>query len=143
MPAKKSPVRAFLVKQEPSDYSWNDFVRDGSTAWTGVRNYAARLHLRSMQPGDAVLFYHSGEGKEIVGVARVKRAAYLDPTGDPAEEWAAVDLEPVCPFKRPVTLITIKADKALKEIELVRQSRLSVMPLRPGEYARLLELGGL
>jgi predicted RNA-binding protein with PUA-like domain len=143
MPAKKTPTRAFLVKQEPSDFSWDDFVRDGRTAWTGVRNYAARLHLRAMQAGDPVLFYHSGEGKEVVGVARVLRAAYLDPTGDPAEEWAAVDLEPVRPFKQPVTLFTIKSDKTLKDIELVRQSRLSVMPLRPGEYARLLELGGV
>ena len=85
MPTSKtlSPDRAFLVKQEPSDYSWDDFVRDGKTAWTGVRNYAARLHLRAMQVGDPVLFYHSGEGKEVVGLARVKKAAYLDPTGDP------------------------------------------------------------
>ena len=143
MPAKKpASSRAFLVKQEPSDYSWDHFVRDGVTAWTGVRNYAARLHLRAMQVGDPVLFYHSGDEKQVVGVARVKRSAYLDPTGDPKEEWTAVDLEPVRPFARAVTLATIRGDAALKEIELVRQTRLSVMPLRPGELARLLKLGG-
>jgi len=138
-----APPRAFLVKQEPSDYSWSDFVRDGRTAWTGVRNYAARLHLRAMQPGDPVLFYHSGEEKEVVGLARVARAAYPDPTAAAAEGWVAVDLAPDRPFRTPVTLVAIKADAAFKAIELVRQTRLSVMPLRPAEFARLLELGGV
>jgi len=146
MPLPKSPAsapRAFLVKQEPTDFSWTDFVRDGGTAWTGVRNYAARLHLRAMQVGDPVLFYHSGDEKSVVGLARVTRAAYLDPTGEPAEEWTAVDLAPVRSLARPVTLAAIKADPALRAIELVRQSRLSVMPLRPEEFARLKKLGGL
>jgi predicted RNA-binding protein with PUA-like domain len=144
MPAAKSaPARSFLVKSEPDTYSWDDFVRDGRTAWTGVRNYAARLHLRAMQVGDPVLFYHSGEGKCVVGLARVTRAAYSDPTGEADEGWVAVDLEPVRPFSGPVTLGEIKADAALEKIELVRQSRLSVLPLRAAEFARLKKLGGL
>jgi predicted RNA-binding protein with PUA-like domain len=141
--AKPASARSFLVKQEPAGYSWDDFVRDGRTAWTGVRNYAARLHLRAMQAGDPVLFYHSGEGKCVVGLARVSRAAYPDPTGEADEGWVAVDLEPVRAFPRSVTLAEIKADAALKQIELVRQSRLSVMPLRPAEFARLKKLGGI
>jgi predicted RNA-binding protein with PUA-like domain len=145
MPSAKSAApRAFLVKSEPASYSWDDLVRDGRTAWTGVRNYAARLHLRAMQAGDPVLFYHSGEGKCVVGLAQVLRAAYPDPTADVEKEgWVAVDLKPVRPFSRPVSLAEIKADSALKEIELVRQSRLSVMPLRTAEFARLKKLGGL
>lgn len=133
----------WLVKQEPEDYSWADFVRDGRTAWTGVRNYAARLHLRGMQPGDSVLFYHSGDEKSVVGLARVARPAYADPTAAAEEGWVAVDLEPVAPLRQPVTLAQIKAEPALKEIALVRQSRLSVMPLRAAEFNRLRKLGGL
>lgn len=133
----------WLVKQEPEDYSWADFVRDGRTAWTGVRNYAARLHLRGMQPGDSVLFYHSGDEKSVVGLARVARPAYTDPTAAAEEGWVAVDLEPVAPLRQPVTLAQIKAEPALKEIALVRQSRLSVMPLRAAEFNRLRKLGGL
>ena len=131
----------WLVKQEPSDYSWDDFVRDGKTAWTGVRNYAARNNLKAMRVGDEVLFYHSGDDKAVVGIARVRRTAYPDPTAD-EEGWVAVDLEPVKPLPSPVTLATIKADAALKEIALVRQSRLSVMPLRAPEFARLKKLAG-
>ncbi len=131
----------WLVKQEPDDYAWDDFVRDGRTAWTGVRNYAARNHLRAMRAGDAVYFYHSGDAKAVVGIARVVRAAYPDPTAD-EDGWAAVDLAPVEPLPRPVTLAQIKADPALKEIALVRQSRLSVMPLRAAEFTRLGKLGG-
>ena len=143
MPAIKSPPsRSWLVKQEPSDYSWDDFVRDGRTAWTGVRNYAARLHLRGMQVGDPVFFYHSGDAKSVVGLARVIRAAFPDPTAD-EEGWVAVELEPVRPLPRPVTLAAIKADATLKGMELVRQSRLSVMPVRPAEFARLQKLGGI
>lgn len=131
----------WLVKQEPDDYAWDDFVRDGRTAWTGVRNYAARNHLRAMRAGDAVYFYHSGDAKAVVGIARVVRAAYPDPTAD-EDGWVAVDLAPVEPLPRPVTLAQIKADPALKEIALVRQSRLSVMPLRAAEFTRLGKLGG-
>lgn len=131
----------WLVKQEPEDYSWSDFVRDGRTTWTGVRNYAARNNLRAMQAGDSVLFYHSGEDKAVVGVAQVARAAFPDPTAKAAEGWVAVELIPVKPFAKPVTLAQIKADSAFKEIALVRQSRLSVMPLKPVEFNRLTKLG--
>lgn len=134
----------WLVKQEPEDYSWDDFVRDGSTAWTGVRNYAARNHLKAMRTGDHVLFYHSGEAKRIVGLARVQRAAFPDPTADsPAEGWVAVELAPVRPLPSPVTLAQIKAEPALQQIALVRQSRLSVMPLQAAEFTRLRKLSGL
>jgi len=131
----------WLVKQEPSDYSWTDFVHDGRTAWTGVRNYAARNNLKSMQPGDSVLYYHSNEDKAVVGVARVAKAAFPDPT---AEEpgWVAVELAPVRPLSVPVTLAAIKADPKLQQIALVRQSRLSVMPLGAAEFARIVKLGG-
>ncbi len=132
----------WLVKQEPEDYSWDDFVRDGRTAWTGVRNYAARLHLRGMKTGDQVLFYHSGESKSVVGLARVTKPAFPDRTAD-EEGWVAVELAPVKPLPKPVTLAQVKAEPALKEIGLVRQGRLSVMPLRAAEFARLEKLGGL
>jgi len=130
-----------LVKQEPEDYSWDDFVRDGRTAWTGVRNYAARIHLRGMQPGDAVLFYHSGESKSVVGLAQVAKAAFPDPTADEQEGWVAVELTPIEPLPNPVTLAQIKAESSLKEIGLVRQSRLSVMPLKAAEFAKIKKLG--
>ena len=134
------PRRTWLVKSEPYKYSWDDFVRDGSTYWDGVRNYAARNHLRDMRAGDLVLFYHSGEGREVVGVARVVREAYPDPTTDD-ERWVAVDLEPVVPLERPVGLDEIRGDPALAGIPLVRQSRLSVMPLERDAFRRILELG--
>ncbi len=127
----------WLVKSEPGSYSWADLVRDGRTAWTGVRNYAARLHLKGMQPGDEVLFYHSGDAKSVVGLARVTKAAFPDPTAD-EEGWVAVELAPVKPLAHPVTLAQIKADATLKDIALVRQGRLSVMPLRPAEYSRIV-----
>ncbi len=127
----------WLVKQEPTAYAWVDFVRDGRTVWSGVRNYAARIHLRAMQRGDEVFFYHSGEDKCVVGIARVARAAFPDPTAD-EEGWVAVELTPVRPLPRPVTLARIKADMMLKDIGLVRQSRLSVMPLKSAEFARIL-----
>ncbi len=131
----------WLVKQEPTDYSWDDFVAEGRTAWTGVRNYAARLHLRAMAKGDAVLFYHTNDGKCVVGLARVVRTAYPDPTAD-EDGWVAVDLEPVKPLRQPVTLAQMKTEPALKDIALIRQSRLSVMPLRAAEVAKLRKLGG-
>jgi len=129
----------WLVKQEPEDYAWTDFVRDGRTAWTGVRNYAARIHLKAMRAGDEVLFYHSGDAKAVVGLARVVRTAYPDPTAD-EDVWVAVDLAPVEALPAPVTLAQVKADAALQQIALVRQSRLSVMPLRAAEFARIRRL---
>ena len=136
-------MQYWLVKQEPEDYSWADFVRDGATAWTGVRNYAARNHLRAMRAGDTVLFYHSGDEKRIVGLATVKRAAFPDSTADsPDDGWVAVELAPVRPLPSPVTLAQVKADAALKDIALVRLSRLSVQPVKAAEFARLRKLGG-
>lgn len=131
----------WLVKQEPSDYAWSNLVRDGRTAWTGVRNPAARKNLRAMAVGDAVLFYHTGEERAVVGRARVIRAAYPDPTADGAG-WVAVDLAPVGALPRPVLLATIKGEALLRAIALVRQPRLSVVPLRGPEFALLLSLGG-
>jgi len=131
----------WLVKQEPEDYSWDDFVRDGRTAWTGVRNFAARNHLKAMRAGDEAFYYHSGDGKCVVGVARVAKTAYPDPTAD-EPGWVAVDLVPVRPLKKPVTLAQIKAEAALKDMALVRISRLSVQPVKPAELARILKLGG-
>jgi len=134
----------WLVKQEPADYSWADFVRDGRTTWTGVRNYAARNNLKAMQPGDPVLFYHSGESKSVVGIARVAKAAFPDPTlrqNSEADVWVAVDLNPVEPLPSPVTLAQIKAESSLKDIALVRQSRLSVMPLKAAEFTKIKKLG--
>jgi predicted RNA-binding protein with PUA-like domain len=132
-------MNCWLVKQEPSDYSWANLVQDGKTAWTGVRNFAARNHLRAMVRGDEVLFYHSGTGKEIVGVARVLKAAYPDPTADEGD-WSAVDLAPVKPLLKPVSLAIIKADRILAGMPLVRQSRLSVMPVTPAQFERTLKL---
>ncbi len=131
----------WLVKQEPEDYSWDDFVRDGRTAWTGVRNFAARNHLKAMRAGDEVFYYHSGDGKCITGLARVVKAAYPDPTAD-EPGWVAVDLAPVRPLEQPVTLARIKAEPALKDMALVRISRLSVQPVKPAEFARIVKLGG-
>src|SRR5438132_6822509 len=131
----------WLVKQEPSDYSWSDFVADGSTSWTGVRNFAARNHLRRMAKGDKVLFYHSGEHKAVVGIARVARTAYRDTTAKEGD-WSAVDLVPVKRLSKPVTLREIKAKPALKNIALVRQSRLSVMPLAAKDFATIVKMSG-
>jgi len=131
----------WLVKTEPETYSWTDLVRDKRTAWTGVRNYAARLHLKAMQAGDEVFVYHSGDGKEVVGLARVTKPAFPDTTTDEAG-WVAVELAAVSPFKQPVTLAQIKADVALKGMTFVRQSRLSVSPVTPAEFSRLKKLGG-
>ena len=132
----------WLVKQEPSDYSWDDFVQDGGTGWTGVRNFAARNNLRRMAKGDHALFYHSGEDKAVVGIAKVTRTAYKDTTAK-EEDWSAVDLAPLKPLKRPVTLAEIKANPALKKIALVRQSRLSVMPLTERDFQLILKMSAL
>lgn len=131
----------WLVKSEPETYSWSDLVRDKRTDWTGVRNYAARLHLRAMQVGDQVFVYHSGDDKSVVGIAKVTKAAFPDTTAD-EEGWVAVELAAVSPFKQPVTLAQIKADVALKGMTFVRQSRLSVSPVTPVEFAKLKKLGG-
>jgi predicted RNA-binding protein with PUA-like domain len=130
----------WLVKQEPSSYSWSDFVAEGQTSWTGVRNYAARNNLHRMRKGDEVLFYHSGEEKAVVGIAKVTGTAYRDRTSK-EEDWSAVDLAPIKPLRRPVTLREIKANARLKQIPLVRQSRLSVMPLAEAEFRDIVKMG--
>ncbi len=140
--AASAPPSTWLVKSEPGTYSWDDLVREGRTEWTGVRNYAARLHLKAMRVGDPVLFYHSGEARCIVGLARVTKSAFPDPTAD-EEGWVAVELAPVKPLPQPVTLAQIKADAALKDMELVRQGRLSVLPVRPAEFVRVRKISGL
>ena len=128
----------WLVKQEPSSYSWSDFVAERETSWTGVRNFAARNNLRKMRNGDEVLFYHSGDEKAVVGVARVTRTAYPDPTAKEGD-WSTVDIAPVKPVQ-PVTLREIKGNSRLKGIALVRQSRLSVMPLREAEFREIVKM---
>ncbi len=130
----------WLVKQEPTAYSWQDFLRDGQTAWTGVRNFQARNHLRAMKKGDRVLFYHSVVGKEVVGEAEVTREAYADPTAKEGD-WSCVDLQPRRTFQRPVSLEEIKARPSLADIGLLRQSRLSVMPLTKQAFQEIVKLG--
>ena len=134
------PKHYWLVKQEPEAYSWSDFVKDGRTVWTGVRNFQARNNLRAMKKGDVVAFYHSVTDKQVVGLARVEREAYPDPTADEGD-WSCVDLVPGKALKHPVSLDAIKADKLLADMPLVRQSRLSVTPLTEQQFERLLELG--
>lgn len=129
----------WLVKQEPEDYSWSGFFRDGRTAWTGVRNFQARNNLRAMKSGDLVLFYHSGEEKSVVGLASVARESYPDPTADEGD-WSAVDLRPVKSLVNPVTLSQIRTDAILKDMILVKNSRLSVMPVSGPQCRRLLAL---
>lgn len=129
----------WLVKQEPSSYSWADFVGDGKTTWTGVRNFAARNNLRKMRLADEVLFYHSGEEKAVVGIAKVTRTAYPDSTAKEGD-WSTVDLAAVKPLARPVTLREIKANSRLKGIPLVRQARLSVMPLAEPEFREIVNM---
>ena len=133
----------WLMKTEPEVYSWQKLVQTGRAVWDGVRNYAARNHLRSMQVGDLVLIYHSNEGKECVGIATVVRTAYPDPS-TPDDRWSAVDIAPVQPLQKPVTLQTIRDEQAaggvLKDIKVIRENRLSVVPLTPPEWQRLLEL---
>ncbi len=133
-------ARHWLAKSEPFKYSWDDFVKDGSTYWDGVRNAQARNNLAAMKKGDLVLYYHSNEGKEVVGVAKVSKEAYPDPTTDDGR-WVVVDLAPVRPLKQPVTLADIKADAALADIPLVKQSRLSVMPIEKRAFDRILKKG--
>lgn len=123
----------WMVKQEPETYSWDDFVKDGKTDWSGVRNYQARNNLREMKTGERVLFYHSGKDKAVVGIAEVVKSAYPDPTAED-EQWVAVDLKPVRPLKSPVPLAAIRYDKRLANLPLIRQSQLSVMPLTKDEF---------
>jgi predicted RNA-binding protein with PUA-like domain len=129
----------WLVKSEPESYSWSQFLADKKTAWTGVRNFAARLNLRAMKKGDAVFFYHSGEQKSVVGLARVEKEFYPDATADEGD-WSCVDLVAVKALAKPVTLAQIKADKILGEMKLVKQSRLSVSPLTKAQFERVLKL---
>ena len=144
VPAHQTPLRMttqyWLVKSEPEAYAWTDFVRDGRTAWTGVRNYAARLHLKAMQRGDRVLFYESVTTKAVVGIAEVTKSAFPDPTAN-EPGWVAVELKTDVPLPRPVTLEQIKADPALAKMTLLRQGRLSVTPLTRAEFDRILKLG--
>jgi predicted RNA-binding protein with PUA-like domain len=127
------------VKQEPSSYSWSDFLAEGETSWTGVRNFSARNNLRKMRLGDEVLFYHSGDEKGVVGIAKVTRTAYPDPTAKEGD-WSAVRLVPVKPLPRVVTLREIKSNSRLKGIPLVRQSRLSVMALAKSEFREIVNM---
>ena len=135
-------MKHWMVKQEPDTYPWEQFVRDKGTAWTGVRNFQARNNLRAMRQGDEVFYYHSVTGKCVVGVAKVAREAYADKTAAEGD-WSCVDLVPVRTLRQPVTLEQIKKDPGLGDIALLRQSRLSVMPLTAAEAKILRKLGGL
>jgi predicted RNA-binding protein with PUA-like domain len=130
----------WLVKQEPSKYSWETFMKDGKTYWDGVRNYQARNNLQAMKKGDQVFFYHSVTGKEIMGIAQVTREAYPDPTTDDSR-WVVVDLKPIKSLVHPVSLEEVKIHKDLQETALVKQSRLSVMPITKKESQTILKLG--
>ncbi len=134
-------MKHWLVKQEPSAYSWDDFLKDGKAAWTGVRNFQARNNLQAMRRGDRVFFYHSVTGKAVMGEAEVVCEAYPDPTAK-EDGWVCVDLAPAQALRRPVTLEEIKAEEGLANIALLRQSRLSVMPLAAGEYRAIRRLAG-
>ena len=130
----------WLIKSEPSKYSWERFVEDKQTTWDGIRNYTARNNLKAMKKGDEVFFYHSNEGLEIVGIAKVVKEFYQDPTTDDTN-WVAVDLKPVGKMKKPVSLSAIKAEKRLEDIALVKLGRLSVCPIKDEEWDVILEMG--
>jgi predicted RNA-binding protein with PUA-like domain len=132
-------VNYWLVKSEPESFSWSALVKEGKTAWTGVRNYAARLNLRAMKKGDPVLFYHSVTDKQVMGVARIEKEAYPDPTAEEGE-WVCVDLVPDEKLTNPVSLDAIKSDKALQKIGLLKQTRLSVVSLTRAEFDRIIKL---
>ena len=132
-------MATWLVKSEPSVYSWDQLVKDKKTSWDGVRNYAARLHLRAMKVGDQVLYYHSNEGMEIVGIAKVSKSAYQDPTTDD-DRWCSVELKSFKKLKNPVSLSQIKENKALQQMALVRIGRLSVQPVSEIEWNEIMEL---
>ncbi len=129
----------WLVKSEPDAYSWDKFVKEGKTFWNGIRNYQARNNLKEMKKGDLVFFYHSNEGKDIVGIAKVTKEAYQDPTTDDPR-WVVVDIAPDKPLKNSVTLETVKADPKLKKMQLVTHSRLSVQKVTETEFERIMEL---
>ncbi|HEX5183362.1 MAG TPA: EVE domain-containing protein [Allosphingosinicella sp.] len=129
----------WLMKSEPHSYSWDQLVRDGGTEWDGVRNPAARLHLKAMKAGDEALFYHSGDEKAAVGIMRITREAAPDPKDT---SWVSVAVAPVRPLARPVTLKAMKGEPRLAKLEMIRQSRLSVSPVREEEWAVLVEMGG-
>jgi predicted RNA-binding protein with PUA-like domain len=135
------PANTWLVKSEPFKYAYEALVRDGKTTWDGVRNFEARNNLRAMKKGDLVLFYHSNEGKAVVGVAKVAKEAYADATADEGEDWSVVDLAPVVAVKAPVTLATIKDTPELAEMSLLRRSRLSVVPVTKDEFELILKMG--
>ncbi len=126
-----------MVKQEPDSYSWDDFVKDGATDWTGVRNFQARNNLKAMKKSDKVLFYHSNIGKEVVGIAEVSKEAFPDPTD---EKWFATELKPVKPLKKAVTLAQMKANLALADLKLIRQSQLSVLPVTKDQYEEIISM---
>jgi len=134
-------ARYWLMKSEPDAYGWDDLVAEGEGTWDGVRNYRARNNLAAMQVGDQAFFYHSNIGKEVVGVVEISVAGLTDPT-DPTGKWASVKVKPVEKLKRPVTLVEIKAEPALADSEIVRQSRLSVAELRPAEWKTILRMAG-
>jgi predicted RNA-binding protein with PUA-like domain len=129
----------WLIKSEPFVYSFAELAAERKTSWDGVRNFEARNNLRAMKPGDLLLYYHSNEGKEIVGVARVAGAAYADPTSD--EDWSAIDVEAVCPLAVPVTLAAIKKSPKLSAMALVKKSRISVVPVTKAEFDAVLAAG--
>jgi predicted RNA-binding protein with PUA-like domain len=131
----------WLVKSEPNKYAFSELQRDGKTVWDGVRNNAAALHLKAMKLGDEVLYYHSREGLEVVGVAKVVKESFLDPS-DPAGRFVAVELAPVRPLPKPVTLAQMKATPAVAGLEMIRQGRLSVSPVRPEEWTAILKMAG-
>jgi predicted RNA-binding protein with PUA-like domain len=132
-------AKQWLIKSEPSTFSFSRLLKDGVTAWDGVRNYEARNNLRAMKLGDLALFYHSSEGKEVVGIARVKREAYQDPTTK--EDWSAVDFEPVVPLQEAVTLAAIKENPKLGAMALVKKPRISVVPVTSDEFKAVLAMG--
>lgn len=131
----------WLIKSEPSTYSWEQFVKDGQTFWDGVRNYAARNNLRSMKKGDKVLFYHSNEGLEIVGIAKVVKEAYQDPSTD-EEAWVVVDFKPMRKLKKSVTLNDVKGEKRLANMDLMRLGRLSVQAVKDDEWKMIMQMAG-
>ncbi len=133
-------MQYWLVKSEPFEYSYDDLVKEKKTMWDGIRNYAARKHLRGMKKGDLVFFYHSRKGLEIVGICKVVKEYYPDPTAEKGD-WSVVDLKPVKALKKPVSLVEIKQEPELAEIPLVRISRLSVMPLEEKAFMKILKMG--
>ena len=135
----------WLVKTEPEDFSWDDLVKRGAKGevWTGVRNFTARRHLKEMKNGDSVFVYHTGDEKQVIGIAEVTKEAYPDPTAEKGEPWAVVDLRAGDPLAKPVTLAAIKADKALKDMALVKYARLSVQPVTAAEWKLVCKMGGV